>query len=187
MMTPSRVSARPMRTCASAGIMGSPLASTASNGLVADALAPRSSPSVRLRPMTVSCTGRSSRSQRSISMRIRRRTRTVPPTAQSGPSSAHTTVANSGVPACGKCVPSTWPIKLRLAATPMVPGADDRKPGCCQRTRVSVDRSLVSKRSVWLSATGSLAPTCRSRSVSAQPSSMLSVGNDGICGNQSGT
>ena len=83
-------------------------------------------------------------------------------------------------------VPSTWPIRLRVVVPPSTAGADDLKPGCIQRTRASVERSLVSMRMVWARVTALSLPTCRSRSVCDQASSSWSVSKAGISGSWSG-
>ena len=76
-------------------------------------------------------------------------------------------------------MPSTWPMRFLVAVLPGRAGSADRKPFWIHRTRVRVERSFVSIRTVCARVTASSLPTCSTRSVWGHSSSKRSVVNGG--------
>ncbi len=125
------------------------------------------------RPMAFSLDNRSTWSQVSRFIRIRRSTSALPSRSQAGWSPPHHRSASSSPWTSGCTVPSTWPNRLRIGSPG--PSCGSRKPRCTQRNVVS-GASPVSRRR-WACATvvGEFAQTCRSRSVPDQRSSSRST------------
>ena len=155
--------------CESIGTTGTPFAPFASRSTLSNScVAPSGAPLTFARPIVCSWSSSVARSQTSISMRIRRATRYVPPAHPRGlrprPEPRRASSSASVSSSLMLFVPSLKPIRLRGVSCARLVDDVRPKPSCDQRITTPPRPMRARLRTAWNATCGSSAHACTQRS-----------------------